>query len=397
MLRARLKLQVALVTATCFVINTSYRMFYPFLAVFARGLGVDLRTISLTVSALDAAGMIGPFLASTGDTRGRKAAILLGASAFSAGLLLAALFPAYPFFLIAVVLMGAGVSATVPAVHAFLGDEFPYNRRGLAISIVEMNWSAAYILGVPLVGLLIARYGWSAPFPVLAGVALAMLGLLVWILPAGRAAPAASRPLANIRRVLAYAPALAGLFLAISVAMGNELISLVFGIWMQDRFGLQVAALGAASMVIGFAELSGESLAAGLMDRAGKRRSIALGLGANALAAALLLLLGRSLVGALVGLFLFYLSFEYTVLAVISLMTEVYPAARGTLVALVSAAFLIGRSAGAASGGMIYQGWGIAANALAAGALDLAALLLLRRVTVRHPAPAAEPLPDSPQ
>ena len=389
-MRARLKLEVALLTATCFVLNTTNRMFYPFLAVFARGMGMDLRSISLAVTAMDASGALGPFLASTGDTRGRKAAILLSVAFFCAGPLVAAIFPSFPSFLLAVILIGVGVSATVPAVHAYLGDEFPYERRGLAISIAELSWSSSFIIGVPLVGLLIARYGWTAPFPVLGGLGLGMLALLSWVLPRGTRHPSASLPLANFRRVLAYGPALAGFLVTMAAACGNELISLVFGVWMGDHFGLQIAALGAASTVIGLAELSGEGLGAGLVDRLGKQRSVGLGLGGNILAAGLFLLLGRSLPGALAGLFLFYLSYEYTVLSIIPLMSEVLPEARGTLLALNGAAFLIGRAVGASAAALLYQGWGIAANLIVSAGLDLVALAVLRRVVLRRSIPAVE-------
>ena len=56
---------------------------------------------------------------------------------------------------------------------------------------------------------------------------------------------------------------------------GNELVNLIFGVWLEDSFGLQIAALAGASAVIGFSELGGESLAALLTDRIGKPRALA--------------------------------------------------------------------------------------------------------------------------
>ncbi len=75
-------------------------------------------------------------------------------------------------------------------------------------------------------------------------------------------------------------------------------------------------------------------------------------------------------------------------------MTEVYPQARGTLMALTAAGFSLGRAIGAFTAAPLYQNWGIVANGLLAIALDLAGLLLLRWVRVRQPLPATE-APDS--
>jgi hypothetical protein len=63
----------------------------------------------------------------------------------------------------------------------------------------------------------------------------------------------------NLRSVFAYTPALAGLALGFLVSTANEVINLVFGVWMEDSFELRIAALGAASAVIGFSEPCGES------------------------------------------------------------------------------------------------------------------------------------------
>jgi predicted MFS family arabinose efflux permease len=77
-------------------------------------------------------------------------------------------------------------------------------------------------------------------------------------------------------------PAVLGMLMGMSFIIGNELVNVVFGVWMQDSFGLQIAALGAASLVIGLSELTGEGLAGLLADRLGKERTIGLSLLLNA-------------------------------------------------------------------------------------------------------------------
>ncbi len=378
-----LRLQIAIFTATRFVLHTAFRMLYPFLAVFAGGMGVSLGAMSLAITAQDGAGALGPFLAFVADSRGRKTGILLGMGVFILGVGWIAWMPVFPAFFGGVILIAIGMSVAVTAMQAYLGDQVAYERRGLAIAVIELGWSASFMAGIPLVGLLIVHAGWAAPFAALAGLGGLAFVLLAAFLPRdGPVSAASANPLKNFRSVLTYGPARAGLALGVAITAANEVINLVFGLWIKDSFNLEIAALGAASMVIGVSELGAEALVGGLVDRLGKERSILIGLVLNCLAAALFPLLGGQLWGALAALFLFYLTFEYLVVSSLPLMSELLPGARGTLLAIYAACLSLGRASGALMGAPLYQNWGILASALAAIGLNLLAMLALSKIRV---------------
>jgi predicted MFS family arabinose efflux permease len=128
----------------------------------------------------------------------------------------------------------------------------------------------------------------------------------------------------------------------------------MFGVWLEDSFKLQIAALAGASAVIGFAELGGEGLVTVFVDRIGKMRAAGAGLILNCFAAILLPLIGRTELGALIGLFLFYITIEFTFVSLIPLMTEVMPAARATTLSFAGAANSLGRAIGALLAPMLY-------------------------------------------
>jgi predicted MFS family arabinose efflux permease len=163
---------------------------------------------------------------------------------------------------------------------------------------------------------------------------------------------------------------------------GNELVNIVFGVWLEDSFGLKIAALGLAAAVIGISELTGEGLVAAFVDRIGKPRAVAFGLAANTLAALLLPWLGRTEPGALLGLFLFYFTFEFTMVSLIPMMTEVLPTARATMMAFNIAAFSLGRAIGAPLAPLLYS-HGFWATALGAAVFNLAAMAALRVLSAR--------------
>lgn len=364
------------------------RMVYPFLPVFGRGLGVDLELLSLAVTFRSVAGVFGPFLAAIADRRGRKAGILFGVSLFTIGAALLGFWPGYPAFVLTLVLTILGNFVFIPSMQAYLGDHVPYSRRGMALALTEFGWSLSFILGVPLMGFLIARWGWVAPFPFLSVTGLLSLGLLAWLLPYDKPVIDQKWNLwRNLAGVLSYQPALAGLLLGLLITAANEVVNLVFGVWMEDSFGLKITALGAASAVIGLSELGGESLVSLISDRMGKSYAVAAGLALNCLAALLLPVLGGDLPGALAGLSLFYITFEFTLVSCIPIMTEVMPQARATLMATFVAAMSLGRALGASASSSLYQ-HGFTFTILAAVIFNLAALLALRFLARGTPQPS---------
>jgi predicted MFS family arabinose efflux permease len=386
-LKKSLQVQLPIFIAIRTVMNTMVRMVYPFLPVFGRGLGVDLYLLSYALTLRSAAGIFGPFLASVGDSRGRKVGMLFGVALFTIGAGVLYIWPTYPAFVAMLILGILANFVFFPSMQAFLGDRVPYERRGRVLALTEFAWSLAFILGVPAVGLIISRSGW-APFIWLAVVGIVSLVVLHWLLPWDRPRTDQANNLwQNFRGVFTHGPAVAGLLVGVCLSGGNELINLIFGVWLEDTFQVRIAALAAASAIIGLSELGGEGLVTAFVDRLGKRRSVSIGLISNGLAALALLWLGRSLTGAMIGLFFIYLTFEFTIVSSLPLMTEVFPAARATYMAMFIASTSLGRSLGSLVAPRLYTVGRLGEAMpslliiiLCSVTLNLAALLALRAV-----------------
>ncbi|MCB9111532.1 MAG: MFS transporter [Anaerolineales bacterium] len=377
----RIRFQLIIFMFVRTILNSIHRMVYPFLPIFARGLGVDLSTMSLLMTGRSLLGATSPFLGPIADWRGRKFGLLTGLSVFTLGIGIVAVFPAFWTLAIALGLAMIGKYIFDPAMQAYFGDRVPYHQRGTALAVTEVAWSMGFIVGVPIAGFLIDRFGWSAPFPLFT-----VLGLIAFFI-IWRVVPNVDthhNPVGDSREkyltVLKSAPALAGISIALWASAANELVNVIFGVWLEDSFGLKIAALAGASAVIGISELSGEGLVALTTDKLGKPRALAIGLTANSLAAILLPFIGQTQVGALIGLFLFYITFEYIMVSHIPMVTELVPSARATLLSLNVTGHALGRALGAFLAALIYQNFGFVFVALAATLFNIVGILALQRM-----------------
>ena len=329
------------------IMNTSVRMVYPYLKVFETGLGVDQKMIAIALTSRQLAGVAGPFLASVADSRGRKTGMLLGLLLLIAGTGLVIVFPGYASFVLVLVLGLLGNFVFVASMQAYLGDRVEYERRGFVLGLTELGWSLSFLVAVPLMGWLINQFGWKAPFPVLGGLSIISFLYLMARLPADDAHGSSQMSLwRNFGRVFSFPPAIAGLVMGASLSASNELINVVFGVWLKDSFAIEIAGLGATAFVIGVSELGGEGLSSLLADRLGKGRAVASGILVYIGCILLLPMLGKSYIGAIIGLFFIYLTFEFAVVSSMPLMTEVLPKARATLMAVFIASMSLGRALG---------------------------------------------------
>ncbi len=364
------------------IINVMMRMFYPFLPAFSRGLGVPIEHLIRLLSLRSALAMSAPFFGRLPDRFGRRNIMFAAMIILAAALAAMALWPGHPFFVVVLLLGMVAQFLFLPAQQAYLSERVPYVQRGRVIAIGELAWSGALLLGIPVVGWLLARAatpeaGLPRPFAVLAVVSLAVAGLLLRALPRetvrhGRSSAA----FFHWKPILTNPHVLAGLALGLLIGGANESLNVAFAAWLEGSFGLALTALGLATGIIGAAELLGEGGVMVISDRLGKRRTIALGVGLSTLAYLALPALGSTLPGALIGLFLVYLTFEFAFVATLPLMTELVPLARTSVMSANFAGLSLGRMLGALLGGALLP-FGIGASGITAAGINIVALAVL--------------------
>lgn len=371
-------------------INGGIRVVYPFLPEIARGLGISLTAAGTLVGLRALMGLPAPLIARFAERRGRRALILSGVASCLVGCLVLVLVPAgvsgLPVALAGFLLLGLAKPAFDVPMQAWFGDRVPYARRGRVLGATELTWALSLLVTVPASGLLITATGWKAPFA-LVGV-LALAGLV-----AAARLIAPDRPVEHVRRPLRLdAARLAAIGVTLLFSVGAEIVFVVYGAWLEDDFGLSVAAIGFFTLIVVASELTGEGLVTGVADRLGLRRAIFAGLAVAAVAYAALGLVGGAIAAAVIVVVVWFVAFEVTIVATIPLVSELAVESRDRLLALMIAAIAVGRTVGAFIGPSLYQAGGVGLNGLVAAACTLLAALALTQVpSPRSPRPEPHP------
>lgn len=376
------KSSIGIFTTIRIIFDAGVRMVYPFLPAIARGVQVDLATITLAISFSMATSALGPFIAPVADRYGRRTGLLIGLAIFTLGCGLAGFFPGFWSIVVGLMLINLGDNIFLPSMQAYISDRVSYEKRGAYIGATELAWALSFILVIPLIGLLIQATWWNIPYIVLAGLGVLSVAAVLLRFPADRPHPDEAPALySGLRKVFWVRNALLILAAGFLGVSANGLVNVVFGVWMEDSFNLQITALGLASMVIGFSELGGETLTTLLSDRLGKERSMIIGLIANTLAVLSLPLLRSSVAGALVWLSLFAISFEFGIASSWMVVSEVLPSARATVIAVYIAVLSLGFALGSMLAPYFYA-VGMFANAIAAAGFNLLAIFTVTRIKI---------------
>jgi predicted MFS family arabinose efflux permease len=340
-------------------LNVPVRLSYFFLPAIGRGLGVSLPVASGLVSVNSVMGIIAPFFGTLSDRWGGRRVMALGAAFLVVGALLIAALPWYGVALVGFAFLGLSKSAYDPAMQAYLGRRVPYERRGRALGLAELAWSGS-LLAMPLCGLMISRWSWRAPL-----LTVAVMGVLAWWLTQrglsfGVATQVENSSAArNLFRDMGLLWRDRHVRLALlstaTLMLAQDSVMVVYGAWMEDRFGLTLSALGLATLVFGASELLAELGVALISDRLGKRRVIFFSVIVAGMAYWTLPHLTRSLGLALAGTAVLILAFEFSIVGLIPIVSGMNESSRGTLMSLNVVAASAGRMVGAPLGAALYR------------------------------------------
>ncbi len=146
------------------------------------------------------AGLLGGLFLDRVDRKRALVGLYLG---FAVGTLACALAPTHPTLLAARIVSGVCGGLAGAVVVAMVGDVVPPERRGRGMAFVMSAFPLASVAGVPLGITLSNRFGWHAPFFLLAALSLPILFAIGRFLPhTAPSAPPSESPFGQMRALL---------------------------------------------------------------------------------------------------------------------------------------------------------------------------------------------------
>jgi DHA1 family inner membrane transport protein len=391
--RREMVLLTILFSAT-FVVATGIQMGNALFPALSRLLDVPVSTVTLLVSVWAFTGLLAPLFGPPSDRYGHGTFVLIGLGSFILGNLLCAFAPGFTLLLAFQVFVGLGYAIFSVSTSAVVGDMFAYEVRARAMGIVRIAVSVTALVGVPVAA---ALAGWATPrasFGAVGGLGLLVL-LFAWqVLPRSRQRGGQTPPAEvkatlwrSVQEVTRQRSALAGLFTLAVWAMIPTGVFVYLAAWLEQTFRLGEAQVGLALALIGVGGVADNALTAAWADRLGKKRSALLGLVALSVAAMLLPHL-VVLVAALACITLLAVALEFSTAAFGTLMTELAPSSRGTLLSLVSLAIGIGTGVAPLMLRPLWERGGYGLVTLALGVVGLVLAIVVGRLIAEPQAPA---------
>src|SRR5690606_33893293 len=206
--RRQRNLVLALLCVASFAVVFNNLIITPILPEISDDLNVKVAVAGLLVTVYAVVGGVaavfsGPFI----DRIGRKPVVVAGMTTLVVATALSAVSPHFVVLAASRSLAGLGVACLTPAVFSAVGDYFPWEERGRAMSWVVSANTAASILGVPAGALIGGLSSWRVTFGVLAGLCVLFTFLLQTKLPRDRPqADAANRGMGSIVAVIRDRP-----------------------------------------------------------------------------------------------------------------------------------------------------------------------------------------------
>jgi predicted MFS family arabinose efflux permease len=385
---------MAILLLIFFLGTSDNQMISPLLPLIAKDFGYGdqvgevgrLLGPAYALAAALAALLVGPI----SDKYGRRRFLLYASILFGVSLLVVLLIRDLRALAIVRVFTGLAAGTFSTCSIAYVADYFPYNRRGVAMSVVQAGYFGALVIGVPVANQIAQWQSWRSSFAFFGLLSLLAFLLIAALLPEDKylmreqnLSARMARRYDNIRLVFESRERVASIAAAFFVSGGFVGFFFYLGSWLRRDLKLDLGEVNLFFIAVGVALLVGAVVAGPVADRFGKR---GLSILSTIILAPMLLLIPNLGWGfLLLACFLTAsLAFAFRQGPLQALATELVPRhARGALVAVRNTASQIGIAVSTVASGPLYDKFGYRAVGAFSAALTLAAVFCI--ILMREP------------
>ena len=363
------------------IATTSLRWIPFFLPTLAVAFNSSTATLATMLGLAEASGLA-TLVAGRWLDAGRERFVIIVALLACSAASVIALVGSLPAFFVTALLLGGCAGYVTVGGHAWISARVAFDRRARFIGLYEMSWALSLLVGAPIVAGLISLFGWRGPF-----IALAIASVLAAALVATITDGATIETVASDSRFDWRLRSDVWIVIGASAttAVAGLATIVVAGTWLDESLGVSTAGVGFVAMAFGAAELVASTSSSAFADAVGKRRSMQVALVAVILGLGIVTQAGTSLLVGVIGLFFFFVGFEYSIVTSFSLISEALPEARGRAIGVGSAVGTLSRGLGIIAAGFLYESYGIVGPVILSIVAACASLAFLRSVARRRP------------
>lgn len=370
-----------------FAASSQVMIISPILPRISEQLGTPFEILGNLVTVY--AVMVGVFAIIMGplsDKIGRRKILLIGTGGISLFLFLHGLVSTFTGLLIVRALAGMAGGVLSGAAVAYVGDYFPYEKRGWANGWIMSGIAMGQILGIPIGTLLADIYGFRFPF-VLFGAIMALTFILVLLkVPQPNVNLSIDRitvygSLKKYYQLLKRSDVRAVAFSYLVMFLSISVYVVYLPTWLEDTFFVSGSAIASLFFVGGIANVITGPIAGKISDKIGRKKIVI----ASCLGLSMVMLSTTYVITEFwISYFLFFATMVLIAMRISpfqALSTELVKSDnRGSLMSLLIAIGQVGYGVGGSVAGPFYVQSGYASNTY----IGTAMILIMAFIVWKH-------------
>jgi multidrug resistance protein len=364
---------------TVFIDLLGFGIIIPLLPFYAQSFGASAFEIGLLGTSFSLMQFLfSPIWGRWSDRVGRKPIILVGLLGSCLSYVTLALATSLPILFVARI-VGGIAGANIPTAQAYIADVTTPENRAKGMGMVGAAFGLGFIFG-PALGGVLSRISPETPMWCAAALCAANLVAAWFLLPESRVVTSTTRTLGRLQ---AFQHAMKKPTLVILLAiyfiviMAFSAFEATFALFTEARFGYTAASIGFLFTFIGIVLAVVQGVLVGkVVKQMGERRLIPFAITSIAVSIGMLPFVSN-VPGLLVALALLAIGMGFNSPSITSMVSRLSDADdQGGILGLASSLASLGRVAGPAWGGYLYDQFGMTTPYLTASALLFIALVV---------------------
>ncbi|MEX0720726.1 MAG: MFS transporter [Balneolaceae bacterium] len=263
-----------------FAASSQVMIISPILPRISEQLGTPLEILGSLVTVY--AVMVGIFALIMGplsDKIGRRKILLIGTGGISVFLFLHGLVNTFSGLLVVRGLAGMAGGVLSGAAVAYVGDYFPYEKRGWANGWVMSGIAMGQILGIPIGTLLADMFGFRIPFVLFGGIMALTFVLVLMKVPQPDVTLTTDRltvigSLRKYHKLLQRSDVRAIAFSYLLMFLSISIFVVYLPTWLENTFGVSGSAIASLFFVGGIANVITGPIAGRISDKVGRKKIV---------------------------------------------------------------------------------------------------------------------------